>query len=284
MPDSSRPAPRRRTPPSSPDCPRPRSTCTTSGPPRPGSSRSSPPGTRVRCPATSTRCGSSSRSATSAHFIEVYLAVVDLLKEPEDLRLLTYEVAAEMAAQNIRYAELTLTPWTSVATGIADRGLRRRGGGRAGRGRAGPRRTAPLDLRHPRRVRSARGRGHVAVRPAPRPRRAHRLRSRRSGGRRRSPAVQGHLRPGPGGGAAQRAARRGDDRPGDRVVGAARPRRRTDRTRRLRDPGPRAGRPPRRAPDPAGGLPDLQHRHPRRRPRSRTTRSGRCTTPASSSR
>jgi len=52
------------------------------------------------------------------HFIEVYLAVVDLLKEPEDIRLLTYEVATEMAAQQIRYAELTLTPWTSVQTGI----------------------------------------------------------------------------------------------------------------------------------------------------------------------
>ena len=53
-----------------------------------------------------------------AHFIEVYLAVVDLIKEPEDVRLLTYEVAAEMAAQNVRYAELTVTPYTSVMTGI----------------------------------------------------------------------------------------------------------------------------------------------------------------------
>jgi aminodeoxyfutalosine deaminase len=52
------------------------------------------------------------------HFIEVYLAVVDLLREPQDIRLLTYEVASDMAAQNIRYAELTLTPWTSVQTGI----------------------------------------------------------------------------------------------------------------------------------------------------------------------
>jgi aminodeoxyfutalosine deaminase len=53
-----------------------------------------------------------------AHFIEVYLAVVDLIREPEDVRLLTYEVATEMAAQNIRYAELTLTPYTSVAAGV----------------------------------------------------------------------------------------------------------------------------------------------------------------------
>jgi aminodeoxyfutalosine deaminase len=53
-----------------------------------------------------------------AHFVEVYLAVVDLLREPEDIRLLTYEVATDMAAQSIRYAELTLTPWTSVHAGI----------------------------------------------------------------------------------------------------------------------------------------------------------------------
>jgi aminodeoxyfutalosine deaminase len=53
-----------------------------------------------------------------AHFIEVYLAVVDLVKDAEDVRLLTYEVAAEMAAQNIRYAELTCTPYTSVLAGV----------------------------------------------------------------------------------------------------------------------------------------------------------------------
>ena len=55
-----------------------------------------------------------------AHFIEVYLAVVDLIRTPEDVRLLTYEVAREMATvQQVRYAELTCTPYTSVLTGIA---------------------------------------------------------------------------------------------------------------------------------------------------------------------
>ena len=55
-----------------------------------------------------------------AHFIEVYLAVVDLIRTPEDIRLLTYEVAREMAqGQNLRYAELTCTPYTSVVRGIA---------------------------------------------------------------------------------------------------------------------------------------------------------------------
>jgi aminodeoxyfutalosine deaminase len=53
-----------------------------------------------------------------AHFIEVYLAVVDLVRTPEDVRLLTYEVARDMAAQNIRYAELTCTPYTNVLAGI----------------------------------------------------------------------------------------------------------------------------------------------------------------------
>ena len=55
-----------------------------------------------------------------AHFIDVYLAVVDLVRTPEDIRLLTYEVAREMSeGQNLRYAELTCTPYTSVVRGIA---------------------------------------------------------------------------------------------------------------------------------------------------------------------
>jgi aminodeoxyfutalosine deaminase len=54
-----------------------------------------------------------------AHFVEVYLAVVDLIRTQDDLRLLTYEVAREMSGgQRIRYAELTCTPFTSVITGI----------------------------------------------------------------------------------------------------------------------------------------------------------------------
>ncbi len=54
-----------------------------------------------------------------AHFIEVYLAVVDLIRTPDDIHLLTYEVAREMAeGQSLRYAELTCTPYTSVVRGI----------------------------------------------------------------------------------------------------------------------------------------------------------------------
>ncbi len=55
-----------------------------------------------------------------AHFIEVYLAVVDLIRTPDDVRYLTYEVARELATeQSVRYAELTCTPYTSVTRGIA---------------------------------------------------------------------------------------------------------------------------------------------------------------------
>jgi len=53
-----------------------------------------------------------------AHFIEVYLSVVDLITEPEDMRLLTYEVARELARQQVRYAEVTVTPYTHTANGI----------------------------------------------------------------------------------------------------------------------------------------------------------------------
>jgi aminodeoxyfutalosine deaminase len=50
-----------------------------------------------------------------AHFIRNYLAVVALIKTAEDIRLITYEVAADMANQNIRYAELTVTPYISIS-------------------------------------------------------------------------------------------------------------------------------------------------------------------------
>ncbi|WP_313405479.1 adenosine deaminase [Aeromicrobium sp.] len=53
-----------------------------------------------------------------AHFIEVYLSVVDLLRTPEDIWTLTHEVGRDLAAQNVRYAELTMTPYTSIARGI----------------------------------------------------------------------------------------------------------------------------------------------------------------------
>ena len=59
-----------------------------------------------------------------AHFIEVYLAVVDLVRTPEDVRYLTYEIARELASgQSVRYAELTCTPYTSVLPDSPERGM-----------------------------------------------------------------------------------------------------------------------------------------------------------------
>ena len=57
------------------------------------------------------------------HFIEVYLSVVDLVRTPEDVRLLTYEVARDLAAEQVRYAELICTPYTSVLAGVAAEGF-----------------------------------------------------------------------------------------------------------------------------------------------------------------
>ncbi len=58
------------------------------------------------------------------HFIEVYMAVVGLIRTPDDVRFLTYEVARELATgQQVRYAELTCTPYTSVLPDEADAGM-----------------------------------------------------------------------------------------------------------------------------------------------------------------
>jgi aminodeoxyfutalosine deaminase len=52
------------------------------------------------------------------HFIEIYLSVVDLIRDDEDVRMLTYEIARELARQQVRYAELTVTPYSHVRRGI----------------------------------------------------------------------------------------------------------------------------------------------------------------------
>jgi adenosine deaminase len=54
-----------------------------------------------------------------AHFVEVYLSVVDLIRDAEDVWTLTYEIGRDLVGQNVRYAELTLTPYSSVIRGIA---------------------------------------------------------------------------------------------------------------------------------------------------------------------
>ena len=52
------------------------------------------------------------------HFIEVYLSVVDLIRDADDLATLTYDIGADLAAQTVRYAEVTLTPHSSIVRGI----------------------------------------------------------------------------------------------------------------------------------------------------------------------
>ncbi|MBB5873014.1 aminodeoxyfutalosine deaminase [Allocatelliglobosispora scoriae] len=52
------------------------------------------------------------------HFIELYLNVVDLIRDPQDIYTLTYEVAGELHRQAVRYAELTCTPYSSMKRGI----------------------------------------------------------------------------------------------------------------------------------------------------------------------
>jgi aminodeoxyfutalosine deaminase len=52
------------------------------------------------------------------HFVEIYLSVVDLIRDADDVRLLTYEVARDLARQQVRYAELTVTPYSHVRRGI----------------------------------------------------------------------------------------------------------------------------------------------------------------------
>lgn len=52
------------------------------------------------------------------HFIQVYLTVVELIRDADDVRLLTYEIARDMSRQQIRYAEVTVTPFSSTSRGI----------------------------------------------------------------------------------------------------------------------------------------------------------------------
>ena len=93
--------------------------CTTSAPPPPASSPSWPPATPTpRCPTDPEALVDYFTFTDFAHFIEVYLSVVDLIRTPEDVRLLTYEVARDLARQQVRYAELTITPFSSTRRGI----------------------------------------------------------------------------------------------------------------------------------------------------------------------
>ena len=64
------------------------------------------------------------------------VSVVDLIRDAEDVRMLTYEVARELARQQVRYAELTVTPYSRVRRGDPGAGVLRGDRGRPARRRA----------------------------------------------------------------------------------------------------------------------------------------------------
>ncbi len=54
------------------------------------------------------------------HFIDVYQAVSRLITEPEDISELVRGVAANLAAQHVRYAEFQFGPYAFQRTGMPD--------------------------------------------------------------------------------------------------------------------------------------------------------------------
>jgi aminodeoxyfutalosine deaminase len=57
------------------------------------------------------------------HFADVYGAVSALVREPADVAELVLGAARDLARQNVRYAELTVTPYTFTAAGMPVAGL-----------------------------------------------------------------------------------------------------------------------------------------------------------------
>jgi adenosine deaminase len=57
------------------------------------------------------------------HFADVYGAVSGLVREPADVADLVLGAARDLAGQNVRYAELTVTPYTFTAAGMPVAGL-----------------------------------------------------------------------------------------------------------------------------------------------------------------
>ncbi|MCA9928818.1 MAG: hypothetical protein KC419_10085, partial [Anaerolineales bacterium] len=55
------------------------------------------------------------------HFIQIYVTIQDMIRTADDFELIVYECGADMAAQNIRYREITVTPFTH--THYLDKGL-----------------------------------------------------------------------------------------------------------------------------------------------------------------
>ncbi|GAA3824629.1 adenosine deaminase [Sphaerisporangium flaviroseum] len=58
-----------------------------------------------------------------AHFAQIYEAVNRLVREPEDLATLVTGAARDLASQNVRYIELTVTPYAHQSTGMSRRAI-----------------------------------------------------------------------------------------------------------------------------------------------------------------
>ncbi|WP_132877980.1 adenosine deaminase [Tamaricihabitans halophyticus] len=57
------------------------------------------------------------------HFVRVYLAVQSLIRTAADIELLVTGLARELAAQQVRYAEVTVTPYNHLLDGMSDDAL-----------------------------------------------------------------------------------------------------------------------------------------------------------------
>jgi aminodeoxyfutalosine deaminase len=53
------------------------------------------------------------------HFVEVYYAICDSLREVDDFALIARELGEHLAAQGVRYAEVTVTPFNHTRRGVA---------------------------------------------------------------------------------------------------------------------------------------------------------------------
>ena len=210
-----------------------------------------------------------------AHFIDVYLSVVDLIRTPEDVRLLTYEMARELARQHVRYAELTITPYSSTRRGIDERAFMEaiEDARKAAEAEFGTVLRWCFDI--PGEAGLPVGRGDGAARHGDRLR-PEGLVSFGLGGPEigvarpqfkpyfdRAIAAGLHSVPHAG-------ETTGPETVWDALTAAGR---RAHRPRHQLRTGPEAAGAPRRAPHPAGGVPDLQHRHPGGAHASTSTRS-----------
>jgi aminodeoxyfutalosine deaminase len=54
------------------------------------------------------------------HFIEIYVTITRCLRDVEDYERITYDFGAEMARQNIKYAEVTFSPSTHKWLGVSE--------------------------------------------------------------------------------------------------------------------------------------------------------------------